>query len=63
MDPVKWAKLLEKIYNGEITVCPECGGRIKAELFARNERGEKRGFAILECESCKGRRFKVISGC
>lgn len=55
MDPIKWAKLLEKAYNGQSITCPECGGHINAELFARNNNGEKRGFAILECEKCKER--------
>ncbi len=53
MDTVKWAKLLEKAYNGQKMTCPKCGGNVTAELYANNENGEKRGFAILECDSCK----------
>lgn len=53
METVKWAKLLEKFYRGEEIFCPECGGKAKAELFARNNNGEKWGYAILECENCK----------
>lgn len=53
MDTVKWAKLLEKAYNGQKMTCPKCGGNVTAELFANNENGEKRGFVILECDSCK----------
>lgn len=52
MKNVEWAKLLEKIYNGEDVSCPECGGKVSSELYANTVSGKKQGFAILKCLKC-----------
>ena len=52
MNPVKWVNLLDNAYNGQTMICPECGGNVKADLYARVADGEKRGFINFECEKC-----------
>lgn len=52
MKTVEWAKLLEKIYNGNNAICPECGGIVSSELYSRNISNKKQGFAILKCLKC-----------
>lgn len=49
----EWAKLLEKAYSNDHLTCPECGGEVKAHLFADSD---NRGFAVLECSKCNIRQ-------
>lgn len=47
-NPIKWAPLLQRIYNGENVKCPYCGGDISYRFFAEN----KIGFAQFQCSDC-----------
>ena len=46
----EWAKLLSDIYKGDTAVCPECGGKVDAQVYAKDNGV---GFALMDCTSCK----------
>lgn len=53
MKTVEWTKIIEKTYNGECAICPECGGTVMSQLYTRKNDASKMGFAILKCHDCK----------
>lgn len=53
-NPIKWAHLLEDIYERRKALCPSCKHEIKSRIIF----GENRmGYAVLECTGC-GQRIE-----
>lgn len=50
-DPIKYALLLEKIYQGQRVKCPNCGKENLQHRFHANK-NDRIGFAWFECPDC-----------